>query len=183
MGRQRDPNNKNAPRTIDLDISLWDSHQLEYKLAINGSIKSWIVPDEDVIKYAHAVVPVAEISPQFIHPVKQTTLATVAQEITGKTDFQSLFEKVDLKIHLPTSMPRGAVESDPTKLQPSNQVAIVTGGGKRIGAAIVRYLHQMGFNVIVHCNKSLQVALQLVQEFNRSVCVEQSAKTELKVSI
>jgi NAD(P)-dependent dehydrogenase (short-subunit alcohol dehydrogenase family) len=37
----------------------------------------------------------------------------------------------------------------------SRRVALVTGGAKRIGAAIVRSLSSQGFRVVIHCNRSL----------------------------
>lgn len=44
--------------------------------------------------------------------------------------------------------------------------ALVTGGAKRLGAATVRYLHQSGYNVIIHCRLSRQAADKLAEELN-----------------
>jgi len=57
LGRVRNPNNKNAPRTIDLDISLWDDAILEY------GDKPWHIPEPDIARFAHVAVPLAEIAP------------------------------------------------------------------------------------------------------------------------
>jgi 2-amino-4-hydroxy-6-hydroxymethyldihydropteridine diphosphokinase len=76
LGRKRDPLNKNAPRTIDLDISLWGDVALEY-----GS-KPWRVPDPDILRYAHVALPLAELAPDFVHPTEGVTLA----EIAGRFD-------------------------------------------------------------------------------------------------
>jgi pteridine reductase len=43
---------------------------------------------------------------------------------------------------------------------------LVTGGAKRIGAAIVRRLHAAGANVAIHCRSSLYDALALRAELN-----------------
>jgi pteridine reductase len=43
---------------------------------------------------------------------------------------------------------------------------LVTGGARRIGAAISRTLHAAGCNVVVHCNRSLAEAGQLAAELN-----------------
>ncbi len=43
---------------------------------------------------------------------------------------------------------------------------LVTGGAKRIGAAISRSLHQAGANLIVHCNRSRSEADALAAELN-----------------
>jgi pteridine reductase len=44
------------------------------------------------------------------------------------------------------------------------QVALVTGGGRRIGAAIVRALHGDGWNVLIHYRESADEALALAAE-------------------
>lgn len=46
------------------------------------------------------------------------------------------------------------------------KTALVTGGSKRIGAAIVRLLHQAGYKVIIHCRLSMQAANELAEELN-----------------
>lgn len=45
-------------------------------------------------------------------------------------------------------------------------VAIVTGGAKRIGAAIVTKLHSAGYNVLIHYNQSSSAAKALAQALN-----------------
>ena len=51
---------------------------------------------------------------------------------------------------------------------PQDKVVLVTGAAKRIGAAIAMKFHQQNYNVIVHCNDSLQDADKLVGQLNRS---------------
>lgn len=46
------------------------------------------------------------------------------------------------------------------------RVVLVTGGAKRIGAAIVRHFHGQAFQVIVHVNHSVTEANALVAELN-----------------
>lgn len=72
LGRVRDPNNKNAPRTIDLDIVLWDEGVLTY------GEKPWRIPDPDILRFAHVAVPLAAIAPDYRHPETGETLATIA---------------------------------------------------------------------------------------------------------
>jgi 2-amino-4-hydroxy-6-hydroxymethyldihydropteridine diphosphokinase len=76
LKRERDPHNKNAPRTIDLDISLWNDEIFEY-----GS-KPWRVPDPDILRFAHVALPLAEIAPEYIHPVERCPLKTIATRFT-----------------------------------------------------------------------------------------------------
>lgn len=87
LGRVRDPNNKNAPRTIDLDISLWGDAVLEY-----GG-KPWRVPDPDIVRFAHVAVPLAELAPDFVHPTEGVTLAEIAARFGDAP-----FVRTDLRI-------------------------------------------------------------------------------------
>lgn len=43
-------------------------------------------------------------------------------------------------------------------MTPAAPVVLVTGGAQRIGAAIVQQFHQHGFNVVIHCRRSVNVA-------------------------
>ncbi|CEG58923.1 pteridine reductase [Legionella fallonii] len=46
------------------------------------------------------------------------------------------------------------------------KVALVTGGARRIGAAIVTLLHQAGYKVVIHCRNTLSEAHALAVELN-----------------
>ena len=48
----------------------------------------------------------------------------------------------------------------------NNKTAIITGAGRRIGAAITRELHNAGMDVIVHFNTSNTAVEKLVRELN-----------------
>lgn len=48
----------------------------------------------------------------------------------------------------------------------SNQVALITGAAKRIGAEIVRKLHAQGMRVILHYNSSQNAANKIIDELN-----------------
>ncbi len=58
------------------------------------------------------------------------------------------------------------------------KTVLVTGGAKRVGAAIVRRLHAAGANVAIHYRASLQDALALCAELNEkradSACTVQA---------
>jgi pteridine reductase len=56
----------------------------------------------------------------------------------------------------------------PSAIEPSQRLsgrtALVTGGARRVGAAIVRALHGAGANVAIHCHHSLAAARALAAE-------------------
>jgi 2-amino-4-hydroxy-6-hydroxymethyldihydropteridine diphosphokinase len=60
---------KNFPRTIDIDIVLFDKEPL--------NVEFW--------DYAFVVVPLAELIPDFIHPSNGEKLARVAEQVRGRT--------------------------------------------------------------------------------------------------
>jgi len=45
--------------------------------------------------------------------------------------------------------------------------ALITGGARRIGAAIATHLHQAGFRVVIHCHHSCHVAQALMDTLNQ----------------
>jgi pteridine reductase len=49
-----------------------------------------------------------------------------------------------------------------------DQVVLITGGARRIGAEIARALHAAGANILVHYRSSAAAAIALADEFNRS---------------
>lgn len=74
LGRVRDPADRNAPRTIDLDISLWDG-----EAGPDGPPQ----PDPDIARRAHVAVPLADLLPDRIvagdgRPLGEIAAALVA---------------------------------------------------------------------------------------------------------
>ena len=49
----------------------------------------------------------------------------------------------------------------------NKQVALVSGAGRRIGAAIAYHLHQAGYRVAIHCHHSLSAAEELAKKMNQ----------------
>jgi len=54
-----------------------------------------------------------------------------------------------------------------TRKDLTGQTALVTGGARRIGAALVRALHDAGANVAIHCRRSRDEAEALAAELER----------------
>ncbi len=72
LGRER-TSDKNAPRTIDLDILIYDDLLLEAEL--------W--------EQAHLAVPLAEIYPDFYHLELGVSISEIARELQKKTKISS----------------------------------------------------------------------------------------------
>lgn len=74
LGRVR-TEDKNAPRTIDLDISLFNEEVFD--------LGERHIPDSDILKYPHIAVPLADLAPRQRHPETGQTLGQIAQRLPG----------------------------------------------------------------------------------------------------
>ena len=72
LGRVRTAD-KNAPRTIDLDITLFDDQVLD--------VGQRHIPDPDLLKHPHIAVPLADLAPQYRHPETGQTLQEIAERL------------------------------------------------------------------------------------------------------
>lgn len=73
LGRVRTAD-KFAPRTIDLDIALFGSRVQSGLLTL---------PDPDIPRRAHVILPLADLAPDFAHPVTGQTLGALAASYAG----------------------------------------------------------------------------------------------------
>ena len=69
LGRERQMD-KNAPRTIDIDLVFYNQEQHQ-----TGKL---ILPNPQVLDYAFVAVPLAEIAPNYSHPITGQSLQTIA---------------------------------------------------------------------------------------------------------
>ena len=70
LGRIRQAN-KFAPRPIDIDIMLFN--QAIFNLDGNK------IPSPEILERAFVAIPLAEIAPDYIHPIKHISLSQIAQ--------------------------------------------------------------------------------------------------------
>jgi 2-amino-4-hydroxy-6-hydroxymethyldihydropteridine diphosphokinase len=77
LGRIRDPHDKNAPRTIDIDLSLFNHHVLEFA--------GRRIPDPDIVKRPFVAVPLAELEPDYVHPTEGRRLADIASRCASNS--------------------------------------------------------------------------------------------------
>lgn len=88
LGRRR-TSDPNAPRTIDVDISLFDQAVLQ--------LGKRHIPDPDILVYPHVAQPLADIAPAFRHPETGETLAEIAQRVLAASD-QALLRRDDIRL-------------------------------------------------------------------------------------
>ena len=69
---------KNAPRTIDADIVLFNDAVFEYD---GGDGRFRPIPDPDLQKFPHVAVPVADLLPVFPHPETGEPLSELAKRL------------------------------------------------------------------------------------------------------
>jgi len=72
MGRVR-TDDKNAPRTIDLDIALFGNQVLD--------LGPRHIPDPDILRYPHMAIPLADLASTLRHPEDGRTLQEIAQSL------------------------------------------------------------------------------------------------------
>ncbi len=89
LKRQRDPNNKNGPRTIDVDLSLFDDDCF--------TVGEKSIPDSDILVRSFVAIPLAEIAPDLVHPVENQTLAEIAARFDSQ-DRQTMKLRADVLI-------------------------------------------------------------------------------------
>jgi 2-amino-4-hydroxy-6-hydroxymethyldihydropteridine diphosphokinase len=70
LGRVR-TGDKNAPRTIDLDIALFGDQVLD--------LGQRHIPDPDLVQYPHIARPLADLAPELVHPETGQTLLEIAE--------------------------------------------------------------------------------------------------------
>ena len=77
LGRERAPD-RNAPRTIDLDIALYDDDVFDYTPA-DGRTRH--VPEPDLMRFPHCLQPVADLLPDRPHPETGEPLGELAARV------------------------------------------------------------------------------------------------------
>lgn len=75
LGRVR-TSDKNAPRTIDLDIALFGDQALD--------LGRRHIPDPDIVQYAHIARPLADLAPELVHPETGQTLRRIAEDLVAE---------------------------------------------------------------------------------------------------
>lgn len=77
LGRVR-TDNPNEPRTIDLDIVFYGDLVKEFD--------GWSIPDPAMKLHQYVAIPVADVVPNWIHPVSGETARTIAEHLSDRND-------------------------------------------------------------------------------------------------
>lgn len=72
---------KNAARTIDADIVLFNDAVFAYE---GGDGRLRPIPDPDLLRFAHVAVPVADLLPDFLHPQTGEPLGNLAERLLAE---------------------------------------------------------------------------------------------------
>ena len=86
---------KNAPRTIDIDIALFNNGVFNYELS-DGSTPR--VPDKDILRFTHVAVPLADLLPDIPHPETGELLSSIAANLLAETDPGTIWQRPDIRL-------------------------------------------------------------------------------------
>ena len=89
LGRIR-TEDKFAPRTIDLDLCILGNRVLDHELLS--------LPDPDLLKRAYLAVTLAELRPDFLHPITGDSLEEIATRVRKNTVLKARLD-VDLSLN------------------------------------------------------------------------------------
>lgn len=88
LGRIRDPHNKNAPRTIDIDVLLFDREVIQ--------LGQRHIPDPDIAERPFVAETLAELDADYVHPELGRTLREIAESLRSQSCGMRLRRDVDL---------------------------------------------------------------------------------------
>jgi 2-amino-4-hydroxy-6-hydroxymethyldihydropteridine diphosphokinase len=77
LGRVRNPRNPHAPRPIDIDIMLFNRDII--------SLGHRHIPDGEILERAFVALALAELDPDYIHPLTGQTLAQIASGFSDES--------------------------------------------------------------------------------------------------
>ena len=104
LGRERTAD-KDAPRTIDLDIALYDDAVFDYTPA-DGRPRH--VPEPDLHRFPHCLQPVADLLPDMPHPETGERLGQMAERLMDEYSAAhgaTLWPRPDVRLDLTGGRP------------------------------------------------------------------------------
>tara|TARA_R110001583_G_scaffold86860_1_gene226700 strand:- start:34534 stop:35661 length:1128 start_codon:yes stop_codon:yes gene_type:complete len=92
LGRKRNSDKTYTARSIDIDVLFFDNEII--------FSKELIVPHKDMLNRKFVMVPLAEIAPNFMHPIEKQQIQVCLVNCTDKSEI----ENTNLKINRPISL-------------------------------------------------------------------------------
>ena len=94
LGRVRTTDIPSSSFAIDLDLSFYGNNVTEYMLDCGPQGKRRFVPHPETLKEPHVIIPLADVTPDFVHPQTKKSVEAMAKEISGQEDFTSFLPTV-----------------------------------------------------------------------------------------
>jgi 2-amino-4-hydroxy-6-hydroxymethyldihydropteridine diphosphokinase len=132
LGRVRS-GDRNAPRTIDLDIALYGDQILE--------LGKRHIPDPDILNYPHIAVPLADLAPAKRHPETCKTFLEIARNLPGADRMERTRLVLDRSV---ADSKKGTA-----MLDLNDQVVMVTGSVGNLGQAVARAFQSTGARLVL----------------------------------
>jgi 2-amino-4-hydroxy-6-hydroxymethyldihydropteridine diphosphokinase len=104
LGRKRTLEKKYKVRTIDIDVLLYDNEII--------FSKGLIVPHKDMLNRKFVLVPLAEIAPNFIHPIEKQRLQICLTNCTDKSNIENTYLTLNRPICLSEKFNYIAIEGN-----------------------------------------------------------------------
>lgn len=98
LQRQRQAD-KNAPRTIDADLILFNDEVFDYD-CYDGTCRH--IPDPDLLRFAHVAVPIADILPDMPHPETAEPMSAIAARLMAAIPHEQpipLWQRPDISLN------------------------------------------------------------------------------------
>jgi 2-amino-4-hydroxy-6-hydroxymethyldihydropteridine diphosphokinase len=99
--RRKRQANKNARRTIDIDIVLFNEEVMEYA-GKDGRLHH--LPDPDLLKFAHVTVPLADLAPDMRHPETGEPFRDLAARLWQEAGKDALQIRTDIALPMPATV-------------------------------------------------------------------------------
>jgi 2-amino-4-hydroxy-6-hydroxymethyldihydropteridine diphosphokinase len=91
LGRTRQ-SDKNAARPIDIDVMLFNRDIFQ--------LGTRFIPDSEIMERAFVAIPLAEIAPDYLHPLTGQTLAEIARGFAPKEEEMFLLRDVSTALSI-----------------------------------------------------------------------------------
>ncbi|MFN2137319.1 MAG: 2-amino-4-hydroxy-6-hydroxymethyldihydropteridine diphosphokinase [Candidatus Promineifilaceae bacterium] len=94
---RRRSEDKNAPRTIDIDIALFNDDVLDY---VPSDRRPRHIPDPDLLTSLHAIAPLADLAPEKRHPETGERLRAIASKLQQDSAAHAILRRDDFVLSL-----------------------------------------------------------------------------------